>query len=182
MDLLKNNKWLTITLGILLISAGVLISVVSIVNMGIINSILSITCAVILFLFGGLVVLYSIFKSTAGIFDSSIFIGALLITLGVILCIDTSLLPELAVLILSIALISYGALTAIKAVSLLIRKDPNTSLNVIGLIFGLIALTAGILFLCFSRGEILQIIYVTTGVVVALTGVYLIVQLFKTEK
>ena len=169
--LFRKFKWLSILFSSLLIVAGILVIVMSIVDKTVIGDIISITTAVILFLFGDILLSSGIFTTRDHLFDIDLLVGSFILTIGILLCINRQLLPELAVTILSIILISFGAALFIKSITLIVYKYKNIPAIASGITFGAISIATGTLFLLF-HSQVLQGVYIIIGVLVMLTGVY----------
>ena len=178
--LFSKYKWLGILLGVLLVVAGILIIVLSAVNVGSLNTIISITAAVILFLIGGSLLLSSLLTSIDSIFESSIFYGAVYITIGILLLVNLNLLPDMIISVMGIALIAYGTALFIKSLALAIRKSKKKGLIALGIVVGLLAITGGILAIVYSS-TVQMIIYIGLGAAILFAGILQIISVAKTK-
>lgn len=177
-NLINKYKWLSIVLGILLIIGGVVLVVISIIDQGLVNGVISVSTAVVLFLMGGMILISGIIGHYNTLFDLDMLTGSFLITIGVILCIKRDMLPELAVSVFSIILLAYGGALVLKSITLLARRYKNTSQTVFALILGILAIVGGVLFLCF-KNDVLQVVYISTGVLITFLGILYIVYCFR---
>jgi hypothetical protein len=176
MKTLFNKKWISALIGILLVAAGILIVVMSIVNPGVIGLIISVSTAVILFVVGGLMILLGATNRSENLFDMDIISGSFIVTIGVLLCIEYNLLPGLFIKVLAIFLMAYGLSLTLKSIILLARNVKQKTLIVIALIVGILAATGGLLFLLFEA-NVLTVVYITSGVLITLFGGYYIIRL-----
>ena len=173
LDLFRKYKWLGIVFGALLIVAGILIVVFSIVNKDSVTNILAIIVAVVCFLLGALYIVIGITISLNNFFDSSFVVGAFLVAVGVLLLIEKSIVSEILVYTVSVALITFGTIYLIRAILYIVNKI-KVSYIVVAFIIAALAITFGILALCF-KGELLMVLYIIIGVLIAISGVLQIV-------
>ena len=176
--LFSKYKWLGILLGVLLIAGGILLAVMSAVNVSSLNLIFSITVAVILFLIGGSLLLSSLLTSADIIFGSDLIFGALYVTFGILILTNINLLPDMIINIIGIILIAYGTALLFKSIALVIKKYKKTGYIVLGFLVGAIAIAGGILTIIYSSA-VQTIIYIGLGVAIACFGVMQIITTAK---
>lgn len=150
MDSLFNKyKWLRIVLAILLIGAGVAAIVLAVNGTYVINYILAGCC----FIYAAMLITASFIANPRTPYPIEVLIGGLFIGIGIVLCIPgiTESLNVILVYLIASSLIALGAVALIKAIVILSYKDPVGNW-IFMLIFGIFALTGGILLAVFRTG------------------------------
>lgn len=156
-------------LGILLIVAGIVTIVISIVNMGILSTTLSIIIAVVLFSFGGLILLAGFMEDKGSTYNAAIIYASLLIAVGVILCVRNTLIQEVILYLVAVFCIAFGASQLIKAV-VSIKLHAKPILIALCFILAAIGITLGIVALC-NQGAMMQVIYILVGSLFIISGI-----------
>lgn len=170
-ELFKKFKWATILFGSLLIVAGILVFVVAIVNPGIISLILSIIVAACLFIAGLVMVTTSFINEPTKVYTPALGYASLLIALGVLLCVDTSVLSNLAILFMGIVLIVVGALALVRMVLAIVWRAKAKVIVFLVLIAAL-CIAGGVLILVYQAVTIMfTIVYICAGAALAVIGV-----------
>lgn len=172
--LIKRDKWIQISLGIIITVAGLVTAILAIVDKSLLNKAFSIIVAVSLFVLGAILLVVSLLKSTRNIVDSGFVGGSVAIALGVTLCVNTALLPGILIYVIAITVLSLGVAILVKAIIFCVRKVP-TKYIVLGFVIGAILIAAGILALIF-QSETQNFLYIVTGVALIVVGVLEIVQ------
>lgn len=172
--LIKRNKCTQITLGIILTVAGLVTTILAIVDKSILNKAFSIIVAIALFIIGGVLLVVGLLKSNRNIVDSGFVGGSVAIALGVTLCVNTGLLPSILIYVIAITVLALGVAILVKSIIFCVRKVP-TKYIVLGFIVSVLLIAAGILGLIF-QSETQNFLYVVTGIVLVVGGVLEIVQ------
>ena len=168
-NLFQRYKWAGILLGVLLLIAGIATIVLGIVSPGQINLILSIIVAVILFIIGALYIIAGCMLPLNNFFSTIFLYGALAIAIGVVLLINTGIVPSIMVYTLSIVLIALGAIYLCRAIIGIVHHA-KVMWIVLCFILAVLGITAGVLSLVYN-GQVLTIIYIAVGAVLAAAGI-----------
>ena len=167
-NLFKRYKWMQLFLGILLIVAGIVTIVISFINMGILSTTLSIIIAVVLFAFGGLILLSTFLEDKGNNYSTAIIYASLLIALGVILCIRNTLIQEVILYLVAVFCIAFGASQIIRGI-IAIKYHAKPIVIILCFLLGAIGITLGIVSLC-CQGTMMQIIYILVGALFIISG------------
>lgn len=175
--LIKKDKWTLIGIGSVLAIAGIITIVLAIADKSKLNSIFSIIVAISLFVLGGLLIIASLLKTSYSLLESNFLSGSVAIALGVILCIETGLLPSILIYVIAISILSFGVAVLIRGIILTTKKAP-TKYYVFAYIFSAVLITAGILGLIF-RSETQSFVYILAGIALLVFGVVELVEGIK---
>lgn len=168
------DKWMKILLGAILIIAGLIIVIFGIVQPGVISMTLSIVFAVSLFFIGALYLYNGLSKTAnANVIDLTYIIAAIAISLGVVLLVNTNLIANILVYIVSISVLTIGSALLIRGIVLCARKS-TASNCVLAIIVGVVLIVLGVLALIF-QSQITQVIYISSGVLLLIVGILQIV-------
>lgn len=174
-ELFKRFKWMLVLVGSLLLSAGILVFVIAIVNPGIISLIISIVIAACLFASGSITIVASFFSRKRELFSPVHGYAALLIGLGIILCMEPGLLSYLLVRYVAVSLIVVGAVSFARGIFAVVWKDKTTWIVTL-FVAAVVGIALGVLILVFSLEDLmLTIIYIGVGVTLAVVGVIQII-------
>lgn len=171
MNFLSKYKWGELVEGIVTLIIGVLVIVFAIVNQGIIGEVVSYVLAAALFLFGLITIIIGLTSHTKELFTSSLITASLAIAIGVVLCVNPGLLASFFTLFLGVFLITYGAVSLIKGIFLVVYKA-KWVWYVISFVIAALCITVGILSLIpETAGSLMMVIYIVVGVVVSVYGI-----------
>ena len=168
-NLFQRYKWMGILLGVLLIIAGIATIVFGIINQSQVGLILSIIIAVILFIIGGLYLIAGCMVPLSNFFTALFLYGAIAIAIGVVLLINTSIVPLVMVYTLSIVLLALGVVYLIRAIMGIVYKSSPAWITFC-FIFAVLGITLGVLSLIFKE-NVLMIIYIVIGSVLVISGI-----------
>lgn len=162
--------WLNIVYGCIIAIVGVLSIVFAVINPSVVDKVISYSLAISLFLLGILLITSSLIVSTHEFFTFQLVIGSVAIALGVVLCINTSLITNLLILFIGAFLVALGAISLVQMVLSIVYKYKPTDIIYCCTIF-VLSLTLGILALVYSQSETKTVIYVIVGITIAVTGI-----------
>lgn len=173
-ELFKKFKWMLVLVGSLLLAGGILVFVIALVQPSIISLVLSIVVAICLFIAGAMA-MFSSFLTERKLFSNTLAYASLVISLGVVLCISSDLLPYFVILFGGVALIVIGSVALIRAIFALVWKD-KTNWAVGLFLAAAIAITLGVLVLVFQGEQImLTIVYIGLAVALITVGAFQLV-------
>ena len=118
----QRYKWVRVLYASLLICIGVAITIVTFALKNYVDLTLSITVASTLFVIGLAIFVSTLFNERKEAFSSGLVYSALIITLGVILLMNTSLIRSFSLTLLSIFAIVLGASIIFKGISSIFNK------------------------------------------------------------
>lgn len=170
--LFAKHKWLQIIYGGLFLVAGAMIIIVALTqeNTETLSTWLSIICAIGLFIFGACSIMAGVFLLEKKYFTSLFVYGALSIAIGVVLCINLDFMIQILVVFIGVLLLVLGVVECGEAAAMIFFKKSKFFIAMF-FIFGAILITCGVLVLVFQNNEILKkIIYVGAGGILALIG------------
>lgn len=165
----QDNKWMAIVYGVFCLAIGVLLFTFSIINIDVVDSIISISLAVGLFIIGLMYIIIALVAHTNDFFTGSLVLGSVFIAVGVVLCVNTALIGSFIVYLVGALLCAIGAVCLIKAIVFIAFKQ-KVSWIVIYFIMMAVTITAGILILVF-QGQSRVALYCTIGSLIGLTGI-----------
>lgn len=168
-DLFVRHKWIGVVLGALLVIAGVITIIFASIDSGTIDRVLSIVIAVTLFIVGLFYLIAGTLESLSHFYSPSFVYGGLSIALGVILLVNTSIVPQVLSYTLSVVMIAMGTVYLIRGILYIVHKMSKT-LIIASLSIALVAITLGILSLVF-QSAIIVLIYVISGILITAIGV-----------
>ena len=174
-SLFSKYIWLQLILSVLLLFGGTLIIIfVATGKDDILQNALDIIIAVILFLFGLFAIVASFAFEPNRIFTNGIVYGSASIALGVFLCAQESFLFQYLVYLLAIFFIVIGTIELAKAIILVIKTRDKVLPIILGFIFAVIFIAAGIVALINS--ELVQKAFcVIAGLILFAIGAYLMI-------
>lgn len=167
------KKWLALAYGFLVIAVGALTIAYAIIDPSVVTTVMSISIAVSLFILGAANIALALVAHTTEFFQKSLLVGSATIAVGVLLCVNRTLIGEFIALLLGVFFIAFAVVALIKFILFIVYKE-NITWIVLYAIFMLVAAAAGILILCFKQ-ESNQVIYVIIGSAIALAGLFEIV-------
>lgn len=167
------KKWLALAYGFLVIAVGVLTVVYAIVDPTVVTEVLSISIAVSLFILGAASIALALVAHTTEFFQKILLVGSAAIAVGVLFCVNRTLIGEFIALLLGVFFISFAVVALIKFILFIVYKQSVSWIILYG-IFMAVAAAAGILILCFQQ-ESNQVIYVIIGSAIALAGLFEII-------
>ena len=173
--LFKRYKWMQLFLGCLLVIAGVVTIIIDFINVGTLTTVLSIIIAIVLFTFGLFIFLACLLENSLSYSTSTMAISALLIALGVVLCIQYRFIENVIVYFVAVSILTFGVFELVKS-TVLIKYHGRTQYIVLGFILGVLGVTLGIVCLCLhNKAIILQIVYFFVGLLFITYGIIEIV-------
>lgn len=167
------RKWLTVAYGALLVIVGVLTLVYAIINPDVVTNVLSISIAVSLFIIGVANIAVALISHTSDFFNTSLLSGSISITVGVLLCIDRTLIAQFIAYLVGIFFIAFAVVALIKFILFIVYKQKVAWIVAYGFLTALSA-AAGILILCF-KDQTTQVLYGIIGSVIILAGLFEII-------
>lgn len=171
-SLLERLTWVKIVEGILLILLGVLIAVLGGLYSGndTIGTALAICVAVFLFI-DGLLTLFGFLLDPKSNFSFTTILGCLFITIGVVICINTSGqgVAELISMFVAVLLLTSGIVYLIKGCIQISIKAP-VGWVLINFIIALLGIVLGTISIIYHE-EALSIVFIIIGIAVAVLGV-----------
>jgi len=173
MKFLKQNNWLLIIYGVLLIAIGVVTVVLSITNIDWVDSALSIAFAVGLFIVGALNIATSLITNTDRFFTVPLLLGSICIAFGVVLCINRDLLGSFIIYLLGTLLLALALVFLIKGILFIVYKQKVTWI-ICEFVLAALCIAGGILVLCF-RNESKLVFYIIIGSIITLVGIITII-------
>lgn len=178
--LFQKYKWLALCAGIILLVTGAVVIAIAFINVDALSSTLSFIIAAILFLFGTIVLISSFLEDRSRFFKRELIYGALLIALGVFLCIQNTLLGNVIVYLIAVMALAFGVVMLIQGIFMILYHAPWYT-YVICFIIAAISITFGIVALV-NVNEIKTFTYVFLGAALAAFGVAEIVYGAKIAK
>ena len=169
MSFLKKHTWLNIVYGVLLIVVGALTLTFAIVNIDVVDQVISISLAISLFIAGILNIASSLIAHTDEYFTTSLLVGSIAIAFGVVLLVNRTLIGSFIVFLLGTLLLALGAVYLIKAIIFIIAKQKVPGIVAL-FVIAAIAIALGIMVLCF-KDESKLVIYSFVGASIVLMGV-----------
>ena len=170
MKKLLENKWLIIVYGLLLAGVGALTLTYAIIRPEAVTVAISIALAVALFIIGLMHIIISLVAHTGDFFNTSLLLGSAAIAIGVVLCIDRTLIGQFIVYLLGAFFIAFAAIAIVKFVLFIVYKQKILWI-VAYILFALVSAAIGILVLCF-RNETTQVLYGIIGSFIILIGIF----------
>lgn len=172
--LFEKYKWLKYVLGALVIAFGITIIILAAVNAGEVGKVINIIVASGLFTFGAFLLVTSLLSETHKPITLSLFLSALIITMGVVVLLMrfklTIDLTQLLVYLFAVFLIAFGSVALAKAILLIIYKQ-RVIFIVLMFVLAALGITAGILGLCYPS---IIVAYILLGVILVATGTVII--------
>ena len=169
MSLLTKHKWLNIVYGVLLIVIGALTLTFAIVNVDVVNQVISISLAVSLFIAGILNIASSIIAHTEKLFTSTLLVGSFAIAFGIVLLVNRTLIGSFIALLLGTFLLALGTVYLVKAIIFIILKQKVPAI-ILMFVIAAIAIGLGVTVVCFQQ-ESQMVLYAFIGVSFAVMGV-----------
>lgn len=177
MKKIKENKWMPIVISCLLIVVGVLTFIFSLVNIDVVDHVISYSIAASLFIVGLIYILSSLIGHTVEFFTGSLILGSLSIAIGIVLCITPHIMGGVLTYFAGALLLTLGLVLAIKSVLLIVYKQ-KVSWIILFIASALVCITGGILVFCYS-GEAKLVLYCIMGVVIVLAGTLCLILAIK---
>ncbi len=166
-----------ILLGVLLIIAGIATIVFGIIKQEQVGLVLSIIIAVMLFIIGALYLVAGCMVPLSNFFTALFLYGAIAIAIGVILLVNTNIVPLVMVYTLSIILLALGVVYIARGIIGIVYQS-KTSWIAFCFIIAFFGIVLGVLSLIF-KNNVLMIIYIVVGAILAAVGVGQIVVIVK---
>ncbi len=171
MNFLSKYKWGDLVQGIVTLIIGVLVIVFAIVDQGVIGEVVSYVLAAALFLYGLITIVVALISHTKELFTASLISASLAIAIGVVLCVNPGLLASFFTLFLGVFLITYGAVSLIKGIFLIVYKA-KWVWYVITFVIAAVCITVGILALIPETvGDLMMVLYIIVGAVISIYGI-----------
>lgn len=177
-SIFKKYGWLKYVLGGFIVALGVTVIILACLSISQLPIILNIVLASGLILFGLFMLYHVMFNETHKLFTPAFVWSALAISTGILFLVSRfaikfTLSPYLLIYFSALTILTLGAVALIKGVFLIVYHEKTTSI-VLLFTLGTIALTAGILGLCFVN-KLLTASYILLGVTLVVLGIMLIV-------
>ncbi len=180
MKKLAENKWMPIVSSALITVIGVLTFVFTLVNIGIVDQVISYSLAAALFIIGLVYILVSLIGQTVEFFSGSLILGCLSIALGIVLCIVPNIMGAILTYFAGALLLSLGLFAIIKAVLFIVYRQ-KVSWIILYIVAALVCIAGGVLVFCFT-GEAKVVIYCIVGAAVAVIGILGLILSIKSAK
>ena len=177
--LFNRYKWLKYAIGAFIIALGVTIIILACLSLGHLANVINIVIAVSLMIIGIVFICGNLFTETHKTITLSLILGAVSITLGVLLLVckfhlGVDLLhTNLLVYFIAIFALALGAASIAKAITMIHYRQKTVNI-VLMFVLATIAITAGILALVFAD-KLQQPAYIILGVVLVVLGIAFIV-------
>lgn len=167
--LYSKHKWMQIIFGALLLAAGIAIIVVSVTKPDTVTEWLSVILAIGTFIFGATLIFSAIFGLNDHYFDIALLFAALFIAIGVVLCVQRTLIGDVIIYFVGALLITFGVIGLGQSVAMIFFKRRKLAIALF-FIAGALILTLGVLALCFPD-QTKKIVYICVGVILAVFGI-----------
>lgn len=169
-SIFNKHRWMQVMWGILLFVAGAITIIFAATNEGAnVSLALSIAIAIVLFAYGLTIVFSSFLELKDGFFKYELIIGAFVIAVGIVFCMNIDLLKDIIVSTISASLLVFGTVFAARAIMAFVTK-----LKVwwIGLCIAIsvLLIAGGVLCLIFKE-DVVNICYLVLGVVLMIVGI-----------
>ena len=177
--LFNKYKWLRYALGAFIVALGVTIIILACLSLGHLSNVINIVVAVALMIVGLVFICANLFTETHKTITLSLILGAVSITLGIVLLVGKFHLgidllhTNLLVYFIAIFALALGTAAIAKASTMIYYRQKTLNIVLI-FILGTVAITAGILALVFSN-KLQQPAYIILGVVLVVLGITFIV-------
>lgn len=169
----KKIKWIPIVYGVLLTLIGVLTLIYAITNPAVVDTVISISIAVALFIVGIVHISFALVAHTSDFFNGEMVLGSIAIAFGVVLCVDLGLIGQFIVYLLGAFFLAFALVSIVKFVLFIVYRQ-SVAWIVIYIIMALVCIAIGVLVLCF-RNESKQILYCFVGASIILSGLFEII-------
>ena len=177
-SIFNKHRWMQVMWGILLFVAGAVTIIFAATNEGAnVSLALSIAIALVLFAYGLTIVFSSFLELKDGFFKYEIIIGAFVIAVGIVFCLNIDLLKDIIVSLIASSLLVFGAVFVARVVMAFVRKLKVWWLS-LSIVIAIIFLAAGVLCLVF-RDEVVNICYLALGGILVIVG---IIEIYMTIK
>ena len=166
------GKWMNVIYGVVLVIIGILSLLFAIKDPSVVDSVISISLAVGLFVIGVIHIASALVAHTNDFFTVSLITGCVFIAFGVILCIDRSLISLFIIYLLAAFCLALGFICTIKVVLFIVYKQ-KVSWIVCYIIIALILFGVGIFMFCYkdeNQGK--QILYGCIASLIILGGLF----------
>jgi len=166
---LQFNKWFVLVGTILTLIIGVLILVLAITVTDKLTQAISIIIAIGCFLAGLANVIYGLVKQDDKLISVGVVAGASIISIGVVLCINTLLIKDVIVYFVGVLFLAIGVVKLLQLIVQIIKKSDAKSI-VASIAILVVAVTLGTLVIVFNKEDSIKWIYCVIGAVLALCG------------
>lgn len=169
-SLFSKHRWMQVMWGILLFVAGAITIIFAVTSKGEdVALALGIAIAVVLFAYGLTIIFSSFLELKDGFFKYEIIIGAFVVAVGVVFCINHSLVADIIVSIIYVSLITFGLIFGIRAVLAIVSKQKVWWMPLC-IVLAVLFIAAGILCLIFRR-DVLNACYIVLGAILIIVGI-----------
>lgn len=169
-SLFNKHRWMQLMWGILLFVAGAVTIIFAVSNEGAnVSLALSIAIALILFAYGFTIVFSSFLELKDGFFKYEIIIGAFVIAVGIVFCLNISLLQDIIVSLIASSLLVFGTVFAARVVMAFVKKMKVWWMGLC-IVIAVLFLAAGVLCLVF-RKDVVNICYFVLGAILVIVGI-----------
>lgn len=170
-SLFNKHRWMQVMWGILLFVAGAITIIFAVTNEGAnVSLALSVAIAVILFAYGLTIAFSSFLELKDRFFKFEIIIGALIIAVGIVFCLNIDLIKGILVDTISAALLAFGAAFTTRAIIAYVRKL-KVWWKPLCIVFATLFLAAGVLCLIF-KANVVDACFIVLGVILILVGIF----------
>ena len=173
MKTFKEQKWMIIIYAVVAIAVGLVESILAFVNIDSAIAAVSYTIAIGLFAIGLMHIISSLVAFTKAFFKASLVFGAFAIAVGIVLMMRPDLIKDFLIPFVACLALALGVVMFAKAILGIVYKYKGSWIFLYVLFF-VLATTLGTLVLVY-QGASTKAIYVTTGIVVTIAGVALLV-------
>ena len=169
-SLFSKHRWMQVMWGILLFVAGAITIIFAATSKGEdVALALGIAIAVVLFAYGLTIIFSSFLELKDGFFKYEIIIGAFVVAVGVVFCINHSLVADIIVSIIYVSLITFGLIFGIRATLAIVSKQKVWWMPLC-IVLAVLFIAAGILCLIFRR-DVLNVCYIVLGAILIIVGI-----------
>lgn len=181
--LFSQHKWMQIIYGLILITSGILVIVISLNSKESVSQWLSIVVAISLFIYAAALMFTGIFSLKKSFFDLAFIYAVLFVAIGVTLIARPLVLGSFLTIFIATALCAAGVVEMGEATAMVFFKRPAFFI-VLFYVIGTVLIALGVLAFSFQE-QVETIMYVAAGAILALAGasqlILGIVSLFRHE-
>ena len=121
------KKWLALAYGFLVIAVGALTIAYAIIDPSVVTTVMSISIAVSLFILGAANIALALVAHTTEFFQKSLLVGSATIAVGVLLCVNRTLIGEFIALLLGVFFIAFAVVALIIILQIKRKKQGKSS-------------------------------------------------------
>jgi len=169
-SLFNKHRWMQVMWGILLFVAGAVTIIFAATNEGDnVSLALSIALAVVLFAYGLTIIFSSFLELRQSFFKYEIIIGAFVVAIGIVFCLNVKVISEILVNTIAACLLTFGAAFAARAIIAFVSKL-KVWWKPLCIALAVLFVAAGVLCLVFAD-RVTNICFIVFGAVLVIVGV-----------